>query len=416
MNGIKDTTVNWKRNTALLLIGQSISIIGSSMVGYAVMWYMTLETRSGVVLMVYTVAATLPTFFMAPFGGVWADRHNRRNLVNIADGCIAIVSLTIALLFTAGLDNIWLLLACLGIRSAGQGVQNPAVGALIPQLVPDEHLTRVNGFYQGIMSVSLVGSPALGGVLLTFAPIQTVLFVDVVTAAIGICILAFFVKVPKRAADDMKRSDRPAYFREMLEGVRYIGARPYMKRLFVVAGAFVTLIAPAAMLTPLQVARDFGPEVWRLTAVEMGFSIGMMAGGLLLGIWGGFKDKIKMISFGAILLGVMTIGLGVLTNFWLYLACMTLIGISAPLMSTPFMTILQTKADDEYMGRVLSVLTMLTSVAMPLAMVLFGPLGDVVPIDWLLIAAGVIILAICPFIILDKVVRKEISNDAKDAK
>jgi DHA3 family macrolide efflux protein-like MFS transporter len=400
--------VNWKRNTALFLGGQAVTIIGSSMVNYAIMWYMTLETRSGFVLMVYTVAATLPTFFMAPFGGVWADRHNRRNLINIADGCIALVSLAIALVFTAGMDNIWLLLVCLAARSVGQGVQSPAVGALIPQLVPEEHLMRANGIYQSIMSVSLIGSPALGGVLLTFAPIQTVLFVDVVTAAIGISILAFLVKVPKRAVEEQKRSDKPAYFHEMLEGIRYIGERRYMKHLFVFFTAYVILIAPAAMMTPLQVTRDFGADVWRLTAVEIGFSVGMAAGGVLISVWTGFKDKMNTIIFGSLILGAMTVGLGLLTNFWLYLACMVVFGLSVPIVSTPFTTILQTKADDEYMGRVIGVLTMLSSVAMPLAMVVFGPLGDVIAIDWLLIATGAAIIVICPFMIADKKVRDEI--------
>jgi DHA3 family macrolide efflux protein-like MFS transporter len=394
--------VNWKRNTALFLGGQAVTIIGSSMVNYAIMWHMTLETRSGVVLMVYTIAATLPTFFMAPFGGVWADRHNRRNLINIADGCIALVSLAIALLFTVGMDYIWLLLVCLAARSVGQGVQSPAIGALIPQLVPEEHLMRANGIYQSIMSVSLIGSPALGGVLLTVAPIQTVLFVDVVTAAIGISILAFLVKAPKRAVEKLKRSDKPAYFHEMREGIRYIGERKFMKRLFILLTAYVILIAPAAMLTPLQVTRDFGADVWRLTAVEIGFSVGMAAGGVLISIWTGFKDKMKTILFGSLILGVTTVGLGLITNFWLYLACMVVIGISVPIVSTPFTTILQTKADDEYMGRVISVMTMVSSVAMPLAMVVFGPLSDVVAIDWLLIATGVAILAICPFITANK--------------
>jgi DHA3 family macrolide efflux protein-like MFS transporter len=347
---------------------------------------------------------------MAPFGGVWADRHNRRNLINIADGGIALVSLAIALLFTAGLNNIWLLLVCLAARSIGQGVQSPAVGALIPQLVPEEHLMRANGIYQSIMSVSLIGSPALGGVLLTFAPIQTVLFVDVVTAAIGISILAFLVKVPKRAVEASKRSGKPAYFHEMREGLRYIGERRYMKHLFVFFTAYVILIAPAAMLTPLQVTRDFGADVWRLTAVEIGFSVGMAVGGVLISIWTGFKDKMNTIIFGALILGAMTVGLGILTNFWLYLACMVVIGISVPIVSTPFTTILQTKADDEYMGRVIGVLTMLSSVAMPLAMVVFGPLGDIVAIDWLLIATGAGIIIICPFIVADKKVRDEIRS------
>jgi DHA3 family macrolide efflux protein-like MFS transporter len=371
---------------------------------------MTLETRSGLVLMVYTIANMLPMFFMAPFGGVWADRYNRRNLINIADGGIALISLIIALMFTVGVDNIWLLLVCLGARSAGQGVQTPASGALIPQLVPEEHLTRVNGIYQSIISVSLIGSPALGGVLLTFAPIQTVLFVDVATAAIGVSILAFLVKVPESAAQKAKKTKKPAYFREMREGLRYIGKRTYMKRLFAFATIFFILLTPAAILTPLQVARDFGADVWRLTATEIAFSAGMVAGGVLVGVWGGFRNKIKMILLGTIPMGALTIALGLLTDFRLYLACMALIGATVPITNTPFMTILQTKADDEYRGRVFSVLTMLSSVATPLAMVIFGPLGDAFAIDWLLIATGAAMIAVSPLLFADKEIRRALPD------
>jgi DHA3 family macrolide efflux protein-like MFS transporter len=183
-----------------------------------------------------------------------------------------------------------------------------------------------------------------------------------------------------------------------------------MKHLFAFVAAYIILIAPAALLTPLQVARDFGADVWRLTAVEIGFSVGMAVGGVIISIWTGFKDKMNTIIFGALILGAMTACLGLLTNFWLYLVCMAVIGVSVPIVSTPFTTILQTKADDEYMGRVVSVLTMLSSVAMPLAMVVFGPLGDVVAIDWLLVATGAAIIVICPVIAADRKVREEIRS------
>jgi DHA3 family macrolide efflux protein-like MFS transporter len=399
------TGAGWKKNIGLFLAGQAVTLGGSSMVGYAVMWYMTLETRSGTVMMVFTVASMLPMFFLAPFGGVWADRYNRRNLINVADACIAAVSLAIALMFTFGMDNIWILLACVVARSAGQGVQTPAVGALIPQLVPEEHLVRVNGIFQSIMSVSMIGSPALGGVLLSIAPLQTVLFIDVVTAAIGIGILALLVKVPPREIPEELRAAKPAYFREMKDGLAYIGRHGFMKHLFFYATVFFVLLTPSAILTPLQVTRDFGADVWRLTAVEIAFSAGMLAGGILIGVWGGFKDRIRTVLLGGVLFGALSVGLGVFTNFWVYLADMALIGFSVPVTNTPFMAILQSKADDEYMGRVFGVLTMLSSIAMPLAMLVFGPLGDVVAIDWLLIASGVIILAVCPFLAADRAIR-----------
>jgi DHA3 family macrolide efflux protein-like MFS transporter len=117
-----------------------------------------------------------------------------------------------------------------------------------------------------------------------------------------------------------------------------------------------------------------------------------------------------MILLGTLPLGAMTIGLGLFTNFIPYLACMALIGVSVPITNTPFMTILQTKADDEYMGRVFSVLTMLSSIAMPLAMLIFGPLGDVVAIDWLLIVTGAIMIVVCPFFFVDKEIRAALAE------
>jgi DHA3 family macrolide efflux protein-like MFS transporter len=398
----------WKRNVGLFLCGQAVTLVGSSMVGYACVWYMTLETKSGVVMMVFTVASMLPMFFLSPFGGVWADRYNRRNIINTADAFIALVSLVIALLFTFGAENIWLLLACVIARSAGQGVQTPAVSALIPQLVPEEHLVRVNGIFQSIMSVSMIGSPALGGVLLSIAPLQTVLYIDVVTAAIGISILAFLVKVPRREAPaDREPGDlRPAYFREMRDGLVYIRDRALVWHLFIFATFFFILLTPSAILTPLQVVRDFGEDVWRLTAIEIAFSVGMMVGGIVIGVWGGFSSKIATTLFGAVMFGVVSIGLGLITDFRIYLAAMFLMGFSVPVTNTPFMAIIQAKADDEYMGRVFGVLTMLSSIAMPIAMLVFGPLGDVVTIDLLLIVSGGIMLAICPFLAADKAIRE----------
>jgi DHA3 family macrolide efflux protein-like MFS transporter len=437
--GNKETR-NWKKNVALFLGGQAVTLIGSSLVGYAVMWYVTLETKSGVVMTVFTVAVLLPTFFISPFGGVWADRYNRKNLINISDGVIALVSLFIALCFSFGIASLALLLVCSLARSLGQGVQLPAVNALLPQLVPAEHLVRVNSLNSMIQSVSMIGSPALSGVLLSVAPIQVILFIDVVTAAVGISILYFLVKVPDKqpkfdvseaaaessalgttealhseapafgAEERPETAEAPAdgagrsYWHEIRESFHYIRRNGFALHLLIYEGLTALLITPCALLTPLQVTRDFGADVWRLTAIEIAFSVGMIAGGGLLSVWGGFKNKITTVGLGMVISGFLVVFLGITTDFTLYIAAMALIGVTVPLSNTPIISILQAKVDPEYMGRVFSFYTMMASIAMPAGMVLFGPLADTVSIDIILIITGLACIAEIAIIAFDKTV------------
>lgn len=396
----------WRKNVSLFLGGQAVTLIGSSLVGYAIMWYITLKTQSGVVLTLFTIATMLPMFFIAPFGGVWADRFNRKYLINIADASIAVVTLVIAILFSMGNESLPLLFLCAVVRSLGQGVQMPAVGALIPQIVPEDKLVRVNGINASIQSLSTLGTPALAGVLLTFSPIQTILFIDVATAIIGISILFFLVKVPVKTAEEKAAlaGEGRSNFGDIKEGLRYIKQHRFLKRFFVIIAVFNVLLTPAMLLSPLQVTRNFGADVWRLTAVEIAFSAGMLLGGVLIAAWGGFKNKTFTLVAATILFGMTTVGLGLAGGFALYLGCIALAGLTVPLVNTPSMVIFQTKVDNNYMGRVMSITTMIATLMMPLGMVVFGPLGDVIPLDYLMIGTGIGTILLGAYVLFDKVV------------
>ncbi|MDR3113954.1 MAG: MFS transporter, partial [Treponema sp.] len=189
--------INWKKNSALFLIGQALFMFGTMVVQYAIMWHITLKTQSGAMMTLFTIAGFLPMFFISPFGGVWADRFNRKYIINIADGSIAFVSLIVAVLILSGFNHIGILFTCAVIRSFGQGVQTPAVGAFIPQIVPQEHLTRINGLQSSIQSFITLTAPMISGALMSFVSLEILFFLDVITAAIGIGIVVFFVKVPK---------------------------------------------------------------------------------------------------------------------------------------------------------------------------------------------------------------------------
>ncbi|MDR0729789.1 MAG: MFS transporter [Prevotellaceae bacterium] len=399
-------TLHWKKNIALFLSGQAISLFGSMLVQYAMMWHITLVTQSGAAMTLYVVMGILPTFFMSPFGGVWADRFNRKHLIVLADGGIASITLLVALAFMVGYTHLWLLFACAAVRAVGQGMHTPAINAFIPQITPQKQLTKINGFNSSIQSFTLIIAPALSGVLLTFVSLEVVFFIDVATAIIGIVIVYFLVKIPtvKEAeqSDEMPPVTHPTginYFHDLLAGMRYVLKQRFIWQLILISMITHILIAPAAFLTPLQVVRDFGSEVWRLTTIEIAFSAGMMIGGIVVGFWGGFKNRIYSMSLACFLWGVGSIGLGTLDHFFYYSIVMFFIGLTLPLYHTPCTVMLQTKVDPAYMGRVFGVFSMVSSLMMPAGMLLFGPLGDMMSIDRILIGCGVITcLMSIPFI------------------
>lgn len=356
---------------------------------------------------IFTVAGFLPMFFISPFAGVWADKFNRKYLINIADGAIALFSLAVAIFFIFGIDNYEILLLCALVRSLGQGVQSPAVGALIPQIVPEEHLTKINGFQSSVQSFVMLTAPMTSGALMTFSSLETLFFLDVITAAIGICIVFFFVKVPKKenaeARAGLQKSS--AYFHDLSEGLKYIKNHGYVLRMIVISAIFPFVFAPAAFLTPLQVARNFGTDVWRLTAIEIAFSAGMMAGGVLIGLWGGFKNRIYTMAFSCVLSGLLSVGLGVASAFVPYLVIMALMGVTMPLYNAPSMVLLQTTVEPAFMGRVISVFTMVSSTMMPLGMIVFGPVADIVSINILLVATGFAATVLCVPMLTSKTLR-----------
>jgi DHA3 family macrolide efflux protein-like MFS transporter len=380
---------HWKRQTALFLLSQNISLFGSMLVQYAIMWHITLTTQSGIMMTISILCGFIPTLCISPFAGVWADRFDRKRLIMSADALIALATLIIALSFLFSYEVLWQLFAVLAIRSFGTGVQSPAVNALLPQLVPSEHLTRVNGIQNSIMSVVTIASPLLSGALLVISPLEHIFFIDVITAVLAISILAFFLKIPIK---HVSSSNEPIqYIADIRDGIRYIRSHNFIHILFAYCALFFVFFSPVAFLSPLQVTRSYGPDVWRLTAIEVAFSGGMMLGGLLIALWQGFPNRMHTMMLSLITSSLCIIIIGVAPAFPLYIAAMTLLGIAMPLFNTPFTVLIQLRVDERYLGRVFSVFTMISTSVMPLAMLLFGPLADLISIEWLLVPTGILL-------------------------
>lgn len=380
---------DWKRNAILFLTSQNISLFGSMIVQYAVTWYITLETKSGVMMTIAIICGFLPNLFISPFAGVWADRYNKKILIMLSDSMIALASLILAVLFVIGQESVYLLFAAATIRSIGTGIQVPAVGAFLPQLVPEDKLTKTNAINGSVQSFVALFSPMLSGALLTVSTIESIFFIDVVTAAVAVLLLLLFLHEPEYEKKKLFDKKEINYYEDMSEGIKYIKNHNFALILFVYCAVYFILVTPLAFLTPLQVTRNFGDEVWRLTSIEITFSLGMMGGGILMAFWGGFHNKIHTMSLSYFAVGLFTVLVGIVNNFWVYLFLMVATGVVMPMFNTPFTVMLQEKVDQDYMGRVFSVLGMLSSSLMPLSMLLFGPLADFIKIENLLIVTGI---------------------------
>lgn len=384
-NKIKEIYSN---RVAVFLTSQTISLFGTLLVQYAIHWYIVLKTQSGVMVTVAIIFGFLPTFFLSPFAGVWADRFNRKTLIMVADSVIACATLVLAILFLLGYDFVWLLFVISSIRALGTAVQTPTVGALLPQLVPEDQLTKVNAAYGSLQSMAAIVCPMLAGALLSVADIEIIFFIDVITAAIAVSILLFFLEVPTHAKALEKQA--VGYFRDLQIGFDYVRKHQFVKQLFLFCAVYLFLVAPAAFLTPLQVSRSFGSDVWRLTALEIAFSAGMLAGGILMASWGGFRNKMHSMVLAFLVNGICALALGITPVFWMYLLFMGLIGVVMPVFNVPFTVLLQQKIEPDFLGRIFGVFTMISSSMMPLGMLLFGPISDVIKIEWLLIGTGIL--------------------------
>jgi DHA3 family macrolide efflux protein-like MFS transporter len=381
-----DEMPGWKRRVTVFLVGQTITTFGSFLVQYAIMWHLTLTTKSGLVLALAAVFGFLPQAVVSIFAGVWADRVNRKMMIIVSDSVIALSTLILAMYMLSGVDDLWLIFLVMAVRSIGAGVQMPAISALVPQIVPTDKLLTVNGINSSISSsLQLLAPVAAAGVYASMS-LAAILFIDVVTAVIGLSLLAT-VAVPTlaRAAS----SDKPSYFSDLKEGLDYIFSNQLVRWVMAIFAIVFLLIVAPSNLSPLMLVRTFGSDVWMLTVLELSFGIGMLIGGALVAIFAKKIDRIGMIIGSSIVFGVLATGMGFTTNLIVFFALFFVVGIAVPAFSTSAMTLLQETVEPERQGRVFGFVGIVMAVAMPLGMAILGPLADVVSVEILLIVTGV---------------------------
>ena len=394
---------NWKSQAMLFLISQCITLFGSTLVQMAIVWYVTIQTSSGVWVAAFTICSYLPQFLISFVAGVWADRHSRKKLIIGADSLIALVTFLMVLAIPHITDKTVVLgglLVMSVIRSFGAGIQTPAVNAVIPQLVPEDQIMRFNGINATMQSVVQFAAPAAAGVLLTMNTLSSTLIIDTATAIVGIGLLSAVI-IPKQAI----QSKGTSVFIDMKIGIKYTLSDKLIGKVLTVYGLFIFLCVPAGFLSQLFVSRVYGETYWYLTAAELAGFIGMVAGGILMSIWGGFKSRVTTMSVGLIAFGSLAIGMGLSKQFALYLTLIIIYGVAITMVQTATTTLIQEKAEISMQGRVFGLLGAMYSGFLPVGMAIFGPMADEISLQWIMIGSGIALIALSIFVGTNKEMR-----------
>lgn len=285
------------------------------------------------------------------------------------------------------------------IRSFGAGIHSPAVSAVLPQIVPKKHLLRINGINGSTQSIIQFAAVPIAGAVLAAGSIVHILLIDITTAVIGIALL-LLINIPEHLIS--KTTEKENVLQNIISGIQYLSLNRFLKRLLLTFGVFILLSVPSGFMVTLLIQRTFGNNyTYFATNGMIGFA-GMALGGILLGAWGGFKNRIKTLFLGLFTYSFFSLAVGVTYDFWLFSIFMFGLGLSIPLVQTATITMIQEKVDADYLGRIFSLLGIMFSGFLPLGMIIFGPLADVIKIQTLIIACGVALLVLSVSVLFPK--------------
>jgi len=379
------TSNNWAVRFYTLWTGQALSLLGSQLVQFAIIWHLTQTTNSATTLAIASMMGLLPGVLLSPFIGTWVDRGNRKKILIVADITVAIATLILAVLFAFEIVEVWHIYVALFTRAVAGGFHQSAFGASVVLLVPKENLARVQGFNQALYGGLNIISAPLGAFLLAVIPMQGILSIDVGTALLAVAILVF-IQVPQPERNEHIKA---TFWQDFAAGFRYIIAwrgLVILLGLVMVINFFYSATEP---LTPLLITNHFGGSANELGWWLSSFAAGNIIGGLILGAWGGFKRKIITAQLGLILMGLSTFIVGATPSnlFWVGMASNTVVGLLLPIINGSYGATLQAAIKPEMQGRVFAFIFSAAMLVSPIALMVAGPFADAVGIQpWFLVA------------------------------
>lgn len=380
--------------------GQALSLLGSRVAQFALVWWLT-ELGSATVLATASMVAFIPEVFLAPIAGAYVDRWDRRKVMIAADSFIALVSLWLATMFWTGRAQTWHIYVIMLARAIGGSFHWPAMQASTTLMVPKAQLTRVAGLNQTLYGLLGIFGPPLGALLMETLPLHGVMLVDVATALLAITPL-FFVTIPQPRRKGSETGEI-SLWSDLRAGARYVWGWTGMVYLIVLVFVFKIAMSPAFSLLPLLVKEHFGQEAAEYGYMQAVLGTGSVLGGLFLSAWGGFRRKIVTSLLGVIVFSLGFLGLGFAPGalFWMAMVSAFVMGFALPLIDGPFMAILQSTVSPEMQGRVFTLTVSLLNISSPFSLAVAGPISDALGLQVWYIAAGFLCigLAVAGFLI-----------------
>lgn len=394
---------NWKVKFTLIWTGQAISLLTSSILQMAIVWYLTEKTGSAAVLSAATFIGFLPQALLGTFIGVYIDRYNRKMIMVLADLFIAAVSLALVAAGVWGEIPIPLIFAVLFLRSIGAAFHYPALQAITPSIVPQNQLTRFAGYSQSFENISMVISPALAALLFGLFKLNVIILLDVVGALAAVLLLGI-VQIPSA---DRKELPPLNVWKETLAGLEILKRERGMLALMLVGALYAIIYFPVGTLYPLISMTYFGGGVSGSGLVEMVFAAGSLLGSLLLGVVGERIGKSKAIAgsiaiYGA---GVLVTGLLPPTGFWIFAALSLFMGMSVPFYTGVQTAIFQLRIPEDYLGRVFSLSSSISTISMPLGLIISGVFAELLGVETWFLVLGVLTLFLAAFTVFQPSLR-----------
>ncbi|MEG0526703.1 MAG: MFS transporter [Longicatena sp.] len=390
---------NWKTKFYRIWIGQFFSIITSAILQMALIWYITFQTKSVLVLSIASIAAFLPTAILGSFVGVLVDRWNRKFVMICADLYIAGISLLIVIVGLFHTIPAWFIIIILCLRSIGTAFHTPAISAVTPLLVPEDQLLSCSGYTQSIQTVGYIIGTALAGVLYPICSMEVMVAFDVVGALLASGFV-LFVHIPKPS---LTHHENPHFINELKEGLQIYRKQKGLYALLWIGAAFMFFYSPINALFPLISIEHFQGTTTSASIAEIAFSVGMLLGGVILGTCCvKFKRSSSMI-FSLALMGISILVSGILpsTMFPCFVFLCIGMGISVPFYTGPQTALMQERIEPQYLGRAFGVYGSIASLAMPLGLSFSAVFGDSLGVQpWFIICGmGSIALACVSYLI-----------------
>lgn len=374
---------------------EACSLVGSALVQFALVWWLTLETGSASVLAFAMMMAVVPQVALGPFAGALVDRWNRRHVMIWADATVALATVALIALFITGMIEVWHIYAALLVRSSGGAFHWPAMAASTTLMVPKRHLARIGGLNEAVYGGTSIAAPALGAVLILALPMWAVLSVDVITATTAIIPL-LLVKIPQPARADSVGSASLSVIEDMRDGLRFIKSWKGSIALMTMAMLINLLFSPAMALTPLLVSEYFGKGVVEFATMEMAGGLAALIGGLALGVWGGFKRKIITVLVSGIIsgMGITVVGIVPPEAFIVAVGGIFVCVFMLSFVNGSVRAVMQAAIPPEKQGRVFGLLGSLSMMMTPVGLAVAGPLADILGVQIWFAIAGIGLSAI----------------------